>query len=659
MRRQFRPAGQLVAMAATAVCCALANAQQGAVTSEVLGRIDSPRSSTGDSFFVRTTTAWTEGRCAIPSGMMLEGRIAKVQRKGSGTKREQMDLGFLPIPCSGDEAQQIIPILVAMQSPHADPREGFIDQQQLSAALAANLKRAPQANGPNSSTRTPAPPGSVGGSVGALGNLSPSSASRQPFHVAEATGFPGVKITLPVLTSDPTALSSPGPVLIDPGTRFRLVLQLEPRPAPPDHPAEERAAIGIPPAEPKPPPVKEDVEMESCVETGCAFADSSPAISSSPIERTLSLHAFGFRARENRVLRALAEDATVSFLGNDQLLITFNPHPLILRSQEEFTHLASPRIIRALLFSSTGKIIRAQDWRVPGGGAYLWPLDHGRVLVHVGGTLVVYGPRLAVERQWTLPGELRFLRVSPSRNLILAVVVHERHTPEQHRRLVEFVGPDHPIDEDFELTLLNGQLQVENTRLLQTWPTLSEVLDTGLVLTQRGLAERWTVGESTWEGKQQQITHMSSGCPLHVETLPTNLILILGCSPDNSRTWYKVVRASGKTLLNGNVPQDGLLEHAEASADAAVFAIGIGEATHPVDFTQGFVASDLQSIAVSVYRIADGHRIFATRSRNSAINRQSFALNPSGNRLAILSGDKVSVYRIDKPEHPGSEHASH
>ncbi|HEX6770858.1 MAG TPA: hypothetical protein VF126_02445, partial [Acidobacteriaceae bacterium] len=401
--------------------------------------------------------------------------------------------------------------------------------------------------------------------------------------------------------------------------------------------------------EPKPPPVKEDVEIESCVETGCAFADSSPAVADSQIERTLSLHAFGFRARENRVLQALAEDATISFLGGDQLLITFNAHPLIVRSQEESTHLASPRIIRALLFSSTGNIIRAQDWRVPGEGAYLWPLDHGRVLVHVGGTLAVYGARLAVERQWTLPGELRFLRVSPSRNFIVAVVMRERHTPEQHRRLVQFVGPDHPVDEDFELTLLNGRLHLENTRLLQTWPTLSEILDTGLILTQRGLEEHWTVAESTWEGKQRQIAHASSGCPLHVETLPTNLILIVGCSLDKTRTWYKVVRANGKTLLDGNVSQNGLLEHADAPADAAVFAIGIAEASHPVDFAQGIVASDLQSLSVSVYRISDGRRVFATRSTNGAINRQSFALNQSGDRLAILSGEHVSVYRIDKP----------
>src|ERR1700742_3691962 len=116
MRRPSSPAGPLVAGAATAFFCVFANAQQGAVTSEVLGRIDSPRASTGASFFVKTTSPWTEGRCTIPGGTTLEGRIAKTQRKGPDAKREEMDLLFLPVPCSGDEARQIIPILVAMQS---------------------------------------------------------------------------------------------------------------------------------------------------------------------------------------------------------------------------------------------------------------------------------------------------------------------------------------------------------------------------------------------------------------------------------------------------------------------------------------------------------------------------------------------------------------
>jgi hypothetical protein len=643
----------VVAIAAIELLCPSAMAQQTAITTQVLGRVDSRRSSEGGSFFVKTSAAWKQGRCSIPSGATLEGHIARLQRKGSrGAKREELDLRFLEIGCSGDEAQQIIPILVAMQSPHHDPAEDFVIQQEL-VGIFSHVRKAPASSsntgGGIAGGGAPSSPigGNAAGTAGSLGNYSPSSSTEQPFRLAEARGFPGVRLTPPVLTTDPTTLSSSSQILIDPDTRFRLVLQLVPRPVSSQAPDPARAAIGIPAAEPKPPPAQELVEIENCVETGCALADNSAGTDDSQIERTVSLHAFGFKVRGNRVLWSLAEDAAVRFLGEDQLLITFNAHPLIVRSQDESARLANPRIIRALLFSiTTGKIIRAEDWRVPDEGPYLWPLDGGRVLASVGGILAVYGPGLRVERQWSPLGDLPFLRVTPSRHLIVAVVAHERHTPEQHRRLAEFVGPEQRVDEDFDLTLLDSQLNVQNTRRLENWPTLSEVLDTGLIVTERGLQNRWTVSESDWEARRRPIIHVVSGCPLRVETLPANLILLVGCSPDQIATWYKIVRSNGKTLLNGAVPSNGLLEQADAPTDAGVFAIGIAQALHPVDFDQGIVASDFQNVAVSVYRIADGHRLFATRSTSGAINRQSFALSQSGNRLAILSGDNVSLYRI-------------
>jgi hypothetical protein len=671
MLPSFIGSGILVATAAGGLLCASAGAQQGSITTHVLGRIDSRRSAPGGSFFVKTTSAWKQGRCSIPSGATLEGRIANVQRKGSGVKREELDLRFLEIPCSGDEAQEIIPILVALQGPHHDPREDFIVQQEFVSVL-SNMHKAPMASsasaGGGGGSRSPGNPGNMAGTARDVGNFSPSSSTEHALRVEEVRGFPGVKLTLPVLTTDPTALSSSNQLLIDPGTRFLLVLQLAPRRVATDSPEAGRAAIGIAVAKPDAPrsqnsvqnPVQEDVEIEKCVETGCALADSPVAVADSQLERKLSLQGFGFRVRGHRVLRSLAEDAAVRFLGEDQLLITFNAHPLIARSQDESARLATPRIIRALLFSiATGKIIRAEDWRVPEEGPYLWPLDGGRVLAHVGGILAVYGPGLAVERRWTPLGDVHFLRVSPSRDLIVAVVAHERHTPEQHRRLAEFIGPEQPVDEDFDLTLLDGQLNVETTTRLQSLPTLSEVLDTGLIVTERGLRERWTVSESDWEARRRQIVRVDSGCPLRVETLPTNLILLVGCSIDEAHAWYKIVRSNGRTLLTGNVPSNGLLEHADAPTGAGVFAIGIAQASHPVDFGHGIVASDFHNVAVSVYRISDGHRLFATRSASGAVNRQTFALSESGERLAILSGADVSLYRIGGPRLSNSEQPSH
>lgn len=649
MHRRSVSAAWLVAIATLGLVCGRAQApQQSVVIAQVLGRVDSRRMEEGAAFFVKTTADWKLGKCSLPKGATLEGRVTGVKRKRSGVKREEMNLRFLRIPCSRDETQDLIPILVSIHAPYSDPREGFIAQQQLVRALSSAVRGVPTGSGSGSGSSSASSPGALmSKSAGQLGNYSPGASGEQPFRVAEVLGMPGVKLSLPTLATDPTALSSPDQILIDPKSRFLLVIQAAPKETL-QPPTVASAIASIPLAKPVPPAVRESVEIEQCVETGCAFADNPAALVDSPLERRLTLRQLGFKMRRNRVLRALAEDAAVRFLGEDQLLITFDVHPLVTRSQEEAQRLNSPRMIRALLFSTTsGKLIRAEDWRVPDSGAYLWSLDGGHVLAHVGGDLLLYGPGLRVERKWSPQGEVRFLRVAPSRHRIAAAVIHERHTPEQHRRLADFLGPTEPVEEDFDFTVLDDQLNVESTRRLEHSPPLSEMLDTGLVVTELGLGQSWIVNETTWEGRWRQIVRVDSPCPLRVETLPTNLILLVGCSPDETRTWYRIVRPNGKTLLRGNTAPNGWLAHADAPTGANVFAIGTAEASHPIDFTQGIVASDFQNVAVSVYRIADGHRLFAARSTASAVNRQSFALSQSGGQLAILSGDEVSLYHID------------
>ena len=142
MQRRSLSAAWLVAITTLVVVCGRAPAQQqGSVMAQVLGRLDSRRLAQGASFFVKTTSASKLGPCGLPGGATLEGRVASVKWKGSGVKREEMALRFLPIPCSGDETQELIPILVAMQGPHSDPREEFIAQQELVNALSSAVRR--------------------------------------------------------------------------------------------------------------------------------------------------------------------------------------------------------------------------------------------------------------------------------------------------------------------------------------------------------------------------------------------------------------------------------------------------------------------------------------------------------------------------------------
>lgn len=636
----------------------------------LLGRLDANHLADGSLFFAKTAADWKEGSCTLKAGTVLEGVVVRVLRRDRDLKHTEMDLRFHPIYCNGDEQHQVVPLLVAMDAPsHNDQDNNTLASTTLANTFASMVASHAPLGGGGSAKSLGVPDGGISTNPGAING---SDSSSQPLRIAETRGFSKVKLALPLLLTDPTILISPHDLLIDRDTRFALVLRplavesekevaappSDASPSRPSAPTASAKAVNAPPV-PRPalPAEIEPPDVDVCVESGCAIAGDL-AVTNTKLDRTLSLRALGYRVRTNQVLRSLADDAAVAFLGENQVLVTFNLHPLVKRSPSEADRSTEPRIIRALLISAvTGKVLRGSEWRVPERGPYLWPLDHGRVLARTGNTLAIFGPSLAVEQQWTPPGNVRFVRISPSRSLIVVGVERERHTAEQHRVLAAFLGPDRSPEEEEDLTLLDEKLKVLGTESLNGAASLPAILDSGIVLSDAGTRQRWMVHQLTWEHKKQPIVRVASSCPIRVDTLPTNLILLAGCAADAASSWYKVVRPDGKVLLTGTAPSEAWVESADAPPGGKVFAIGIAEATRPVNFEQGMITSDFNSVTVSVYRSTDGQRIFATRSSHGAVNRHSFALSEAGNRLAILSGDDLSLCRIQDTHDPGSGHA--
>lgn len=81
-------------------------------------------------------------------------------------------------------------------------------------------------------------------------------------------------------------------------------------------------------------------------------------------------------------------EAALAYLGENQLLFTFNPHELIPRVGMS----GSWRTVRSVLIDiKKQKIERVEDWQVPDWGQYLWPMAGNQVLVHVGNNFACMG----------------------------------------------------------------------------------------------------------------------------------------------------------------------------------------------------------------------------------------------------------------------------
>jgi hypothetical protein len=353
------------------------------------------------------------------------------------------------------------------------------------------------------------------------------------------------------------------------------------------------------------------------------------------------------------VIGGLEDEAAVAFLGSDQIFITFNAHALVHRSESEAERSSSPRQIRGVLVSAVdGRRLRMVDWSVPDQGAYLWPLDHGRVLVHVSNALVVYGPNLAEQARWQIPDSLLFVTVSPSRALILAAVEHQKYDAATFRRLADFIGSTDAVHGDCDLIALNNRLEQTSSHRLAQAPGPPALLDSGIVSLVRGPHASWKIELTDWQQHDKRLAELSSGCTPLMQTLPGGLIFVSGCQADSSAKWYRMLRADGKTLLRGASPNEGIPEYVDASFTGSVFAVGVEHAIRNVDWNSGMHVADLNSMTVAVYRASDGKRIYATNVHSHAVDHRVFALSDSGERLAILDDDSLRIYRTAPTPEP-------
>jgi len=661
MQRHPIPGGRIAVLAAicSVFLTACAHAQLSSITTKLLGRIDSRRIADGAPFFVKTISAWKQGHCSIPMGVMLEGRVTKVLKRGPGVKWEEVDLRFLPIPCPTDDAQEVTPLLVAIHGPKKNSNDDMLAREVIMTAF-AQVAGSHSANAGVSGG--PAAAGTLGHNTGTLGRggLTPLSSAQEDFRAGEVRDYPSVKLSLPKLTSDPTVLTSSGELFFDPDARFMIVVRLAPSTL--SHGTGNEVASAASPsagsAQPagnaKQPSIRSapnpvPVLVENCVSEGCVTAPNATAATTELAQTEVPLRDLAYRPRTSRtIVGGLEDDAAIAFLGDDQIFITFNAHPLVLRSQTEAEHSSAPRQIRGVLVSAVdGRRLRVVDWKVPEQGAYLWPFDQGRILAHIGNALVIYGHNLEEQARWEIPGPLVFVTISPSRTLILAAVKHEKYDAATFRRLAEFIGSAEEVQEDCDLIALNGQLEETSSHRVTQIPARPALLDSGMISAVQESSSLWKVDETNWGNHDRRLAELASACAPIVQTLPANLLFVSGCEGSSSK-WYRVLRSDGKTLLRGATTNGGIPEYTDASPSGHLFAIGVEHAIRDVDWHTGMQVADLESMTVAVYRASDGKRIFATKVRSHAVDRRVFALSDSGQRLAILADESVRIYKIGR-----------
>jgi hypothetical protein len=577
----------------------------------------------------------------LRAGAIIQGHVVTQKAHSKTENTSEIGIVFESGQCGGREMKPLFLTLAAVLAPLPSSRSDSDELQPLNSAIGLGL---------NGTLRSVS-------QASAIVDVEPRRA-KTPHAVmtGQVVGIPHLAISVGQGPDGASLLRSTGRnVQLSPGTQLVLVPNLRPEP-PLNADAKSADSSTV---------TKSSVaaaadlshttvadESDLCVAPECTIALAAGLFDQETLGAQLafSLKDFGYLPPSaDQEMSSFDYDASIAYMGPSQFLFTFNPHKLIHRSAADAISSNRLRIARGVLIDLQRKeVLRTVDWRVPDSGRYLWPLGENRVLIHVGQELRAYGPGLQLSDQIPLEGPLAFVQISPTSEFFAVGVIRERHTREIHRRLqeVELREPE----EDVEVRLLDSRFRSLTTIMRSSRLPPPVLLNDGEVQIHRIARNRWQFVENTWTGERRVLAVASSTCVPHADSMPGNLLFVLGCDRQPNSRWYRVLRGDGKVVLKGWSSSSELGQTAGGNVGRNAFAIRIVKAADSRSLQSVFKPSDLKSSHVAVYRATNGHHIFSIGVRDLVPAVQTFAISPREDQMAILKAGEIVFYRVSFAE---------
>jgi len=160
----------------------------------------------------------------------------------------------------------------------------------------------------------------------------------------------------------------------------------------------------------------------------------------------------------------------------------------------------------------------------------------------------------------------------------------------------------------------------------------------------------WRIVEKSWAGQRRVLAVAISTCAPQAETVPGNLLFVVGCDRQERSRWYRILHGDGKVVLKGWSPSSELEQTVGGTGGGNAFAIRIAEANGSRLLQSVFKPSDLKSARVTVYRATNGHRIFSIGFPDPVPAVQTFAISPREDQVALLKAGEIALYRFSASE---------
>jgi hypothetical protein len=633
----------------TALCCCaplLAEkiAKRGAdpIQAELIADLHARLLKVGETVYARTTVEWRSPTCVLRNGAILEAHVVSVVPSIKPVKASEVGLAFTKAQCGDLKAGPFNLLLSAIAAPPEDSDLGILSQ-----SLPVRAMSGVSGQMVLNSMRISIDPTLQLISPLYLFPLIPRMEMGDVYHIK------GLKLSVGTGPENSSILTSkdhdvslekhsmlllvPAQWTLAPASGEAVTSQPESGEPAPHISAVTRTAATLPAR----PPVN---DIDLCVPPQCNVAlPSGDASDMGHAAGTISIRELGYSPRPQRDAFNFVHDEVLAYLGPRELLVAFNPHELVARDAQGLG--STVRTIRAAVVDTeTHRVTHTVDWEMHDSRQYLWPLADGRVLVHVGSELRVYGEGLQIQNRVPLEGPLAFVRVTPDGGFMAVGVLHERHSPELHAALRESLNGD--PEEDVNILVLNRNFETVAQSTAESNLMAPTLLNEGQVTLSAQSNMRYRLSMVTWDNHPSVLARFASSCTPQLSSIAPDLIFLVSCDKQNQGREYRVLRANGKLALKGDSTLNECGHAAEGSANQEAFVVKIVESTLPVPPGSPMSASQFSSEELHVYRAADGKRLLSVHASPPSMSRDGYALAPDASQLAVLTREQIVVYSV-------------
>ncbi len=594
----------------------------------------------GGTVYARVTVEWRSPTCVLRNGAVLEAHVVSVVPSIKPVKASEVGLAFTGAQCGDMKMGPFHLLLSAVAAPPEDSGLGILSQNLPVRAMSGVSGLAVLNSMRISNDHTLEQISPI-----YLFPLIPRMQMGDVYHIR------GLKLSVGTGPENSSILTSKDhDVSLEKHSVFLLVpaqwaiAQASGEPGTSQPESIERAArvpvLTRTAAVAARPPVN---DIDLCVPPQCNVAlPSGDASDVGHAAGTISIRELGYSPRPQRDAFNFVHDEVLAYLGPRELLVAFNPHELVSRNALGMG--STVRIIRAAVVDTeTHRVTHTVDWEMHDNRQYLWPLADGRVLVHVGAELRVYGEGLQTQKRVPLDGPLAFVRVTPDGSFMAVGVLRERHTPELHAALRESLNDD--PEEDVRILVLNRSFETIAQSTVESNLMAPTLLNEGQLTLTAQSNMRYRITMVTWDNHASVLARLISSCTPQLSSIAPDLIFLVSCDKQNGRE-YRVLRANGKLALKGDSTLNECGHAAEGSANQEAFVVKIVESTLPVPPGSPMSASQFSSEELRVYRAADGKRLLSVHAAPPSMSRDGYALAPDASQLAVMTREQIVVYSV-------------